>query len=260
MQISMKEKKIRISLVGYTNTIPFLHGLKSHFTENEIEIIPDSPSQCAQKIESGESDIGLIPVAVIPHLKNCQIISNYCIGTEKKVDSVLLYSEKPLPEIKKILLDYQSRTSVELVKILCQEHWNINPHFVPASVGFETSIRNDTAGVIIGDRTFVLNNKFKFQYDLAEEWNSLTGLPFVFACWVSVNKLPEKFITKFNDALSFGVNNILQGIKEYKNNSLSEEECLFYLTERINYQLTEKKQKALERFLSKIHQKNNDAN
>ena len=39
--------------------------------------------------------------------------------------------------------------------------------------------------VAIGDKTFFLENEFKYVFDMASEWKNFTDLPFVFACWVA---------------------------------------------------------------------------
>jgi chorismate dehydratase len=149
-------KKIRISAVSYLNSLPFVYGLTHSSLINECDISLDIPSVCAEKLINGTVDIGLIPVAAIPQVPNATIISDYCIGANGEVKTVCLFSEVPLNEIKTILLDYQSRTSVLLVKILAKEFWKINPEFINAEAGFEQKIKGTTAGVVIGDRTFEL--------------------------------------------------------------------------------------------------------
>ncbi len=146
--------KLKISVVSYLNSKPFIYGLEHSDLMNEIDLQLDIPSTCAQKLMDGIVDIGLVPVAIIPKLKEAHIISDYCIGAVGKVASVCLYSEVPLNEIKTILLDYQSRTSVTLVKVLAREHWKISPEWQNASENFENSVSGTTAAVIIGDRTF----------------------------------------------------------------------------------------------------------
>ena len=51
------EKKYKVSIVNYTNTLPFLYGLKHSFTSNEIEIVSDHPADCAKKLFNKETDI-----------------------------------------------------------------------------------------------------------------------------------------------------------------------------------------------------------
>ena len=242
--------KIKISIVSYLNSKPFIKGLQESDLIKKIDLQLDIPSVCAQKLLEGKVDLGLIPVAVLPLLKEKHIISNYCIGAVGKVASVMLYSDVPLSEIKTVLLDYQSRTSVTLVKILAQKFWKINPQWIAAQANYEKEISGTSAAVIIGDRTFGLENKYKFAYDLAEEWQKFTGLPFVFACWVSNKQLPDTFIAEFNAALETGLNKRPELIEELEKSKKYFTNIDTYLNQNIDYYYDSAKKQALELFLS----------
>ena len=122
--------------------------------KDEVELILDYPSNIAQFLQEDKIDIGLIPVAVIPTLKKHFIVSDYCIACDGEVASVCLFSDVPIDKIDKILLDYQSKTSVALLKILLQEFWHINPEIILGDAGYEDDIKGTTAGLVIGDRAF----------------------------------------------------------------------------------------------------------
>jgi chorismate dehydratase len=246
----MQAQKIKVSAVSYLNTLPFLYGINNSDVKNELDLLLDIPSDCAQKLLSGEVDLGLVPIAIIPELKEHYIISDYCIGAEGKVNSVLLLSDVPLHEIEAVQLDYQSRTSVNLVQILAREFWNITPQWLNTNKGFEENISEKTAGVIIGDRIFSLKKQYKYQYDLAEEWEKFTGLPFVFACWVANKKLDGSFIQNFNSALQFGIENIDKVVTDSHNSTISKEKLQDYLCNDISYVLDEKKQIAITKFIN----------
>ncbi|MCB0401553.1 MAG: menaquinone biosynthesis protein, partial [Flavobacteriales bacterium] len=173
--------KVKVSAVSYLNTLPFLYGIKQSGLEQEIDLSLDIPSDCARKLLNDEVDLGLVPVAIIPQLKEHHIISDYCIGADGPVDTVALFSDVPLEEIENIYLDYHSRSSVTLVQLLAKAFWKIKPNWIRAEEGFIDQIQGTTAGVVIGDRTFGLSKKYK--YDLAEAWKAFTGKPFVFAAW-----------------------------------------------------------------------------
>lgn len=80
-----------------------------------------------------------------------------------------------------------------------------------------------------------------------------TGLPFVFAAWLSTEKLPEHFIAEFNAVLQHGVDNIHQAVEDdFHVKNLSKPLTLSYLTQRIDYRLNEEKRKALALFLEYI--------
>jgi chorismate dehydratase len=227
--------------------------LKKSDLIKRIDLQEDIPSICAQKLKYKQVDLALVPVALLSELPHYHIETDFCIGAFKKVDSVKLYSEVPLVQIESITLDYQSRSSITLTKVLCRFFWNITPKYVDAIPGFEKDTKHKNASVVIGDRTFDLNGKYNYEYDLAEEWFKFTGLPFVFAAWVSTEKMDPDFIKEFNAVLKYGVDHTADAINENVGNlSLSKEKALEYLTERIDYRLDDEKRKGMQFFLKYI--------
>ncbi|RZK76707.1 MAG: radical SAM protein, partial [Pedobacter sp.] len=169
--------KIRISAVAYTNTKPFIYGISHSELLEKIDLSLDIPSDCAAKLINQQVDIGLIPVAAIPFVPNANIISDYCIGSVGAVNSVFIFSNLPVEEIKSVRLDSHSRTSNNLAKVLLKFYWK-------KEVAFTTDINTATdAIVLIGDRTFGQKESYPFVYDMGEEWMNFTGLPFVYAAW-----------------------------------------------------------------------------
>lgn len=249
--------KVKISVVSYLNSKPFLYGIEHSDIMNELDLQLDIPSICAQKLIDNKVDIGLIPVAVIPQLKEYYIISDYCIGATGKVSSVMLYSNVPLEDITAVMLDYQSRSSVTLVRVLAKNFWKIHPQWIKAEADYENSISGTTAAVIIGDRTFGLEGKYSYVYDLSEEWQKFTGLPFVFAAWVANKKLSGSFVSAFNSALKTGIDNRPAIIKELEHSGTYKTDVGRYLTKSIDYDLNTAKKQALELFLSYISKLDN---
>jgi chorismate dehydratase len=242
-------KKIKISAVSYLNTKPFVWGILHSELFNKIELSLDMPSLCAAKLKDDTVDIGLIPAAAIPEIKDAQIITDYCISSSGKVRTVVLASQVPLSEIKAIVLDYQSRTSVRLVQILANNYWEISPQWINGKPGYiQHGLKGTTAGVIIGDRVFEAEKKFRYIYDLGEEWQKMTGLDFVFACWVANKSLEHEFILEFNQALIYGQKHLPEVISEiqslYPDSNLDE-----YFHENIIFSFDDSKRKGLELFL-----------
>lgn len=217
--------------------------------KDQVELVIDYPANIASHLLNGRIDIGLVPIAVIPSLKEHYIISDYCIGCDGEVASVCLFSDVPLTEIKTILLDYQSRTSVALLKILLQEHWKISPELIAATENYEQDIAETTAGLVIGDRALVQRSKAKYIYDLGTAWKEMTGLPFVFAAWISNKKLPEYFIKAFNNANTFGLKELVEVISR---NPCPDFDMKTYYTQNIKFNLEPAMFRALDLFLSKL--------
>ena len=243
---------ISISAVRYLNTLPFIYGIENSILYKKIELSLDFPAVCAKKLLQGDVDLALVPIACIKDTKTPKIISDYCIGSDGPVETVSLYSNVPIFEVETIFLDYQSRTSIELLKILLRDYWHLSPKLIKANVGFEEEVMNKDAALIIGDRAFKYNSHYKYIYDLSLAWKELTGLPFVFAVWVANKNLPNKFIDEFNLALQSGVDNIEEVVKLQKLASTDCKDPVNYLCNKISYVLDSKKKKAMELFLEKI--------
>ncbi|MEK6615912.1 MAG: menaquinone biosynthesis protein [Bacteroidota bacterium] len=244
----MKKPLLRISAVSYINAKPFVYGIEHSGFLKDYSLSLDVPSVCAEKLLSKKIDIGLAPVAIIPKLKEYYIIPDFCIGANGPVRSVMLYSEAPLKEIKTVYLDYQSRTSVQLVQILAKHFWKISPEWKQAKQGYEKKINGTIAGLIIGDRNFSLSKKYKFAYDLSEEWKLFTGLPFVFACWISNKELDKQDAIAFYRSLKFGISNTNKAVKGVSK-QYDEKMILNYLNNTINYNFDKPKQVAMDFFL-----------
>jgi len=244
----MSTTPLRISTVSYINARPFVYGIEHSGLLHNFSLSLDVPSRCAEKLKDNQADIGLAPVAIIPELGEHFIIPDFCIGANGPVLTVMLYSDVPLKDIRTIHLDHQSRTSSLLVQVLAKYWWKISPEWIPAKEGYEKKIKASVAGLIIGDRNFSLKGKYKYGYDLSEEWKSFTGLPFVFACWIANKKLEPSVMQAFHKALKYGVDHRDKIVGELKG-QIDEKTVKHYLYSNINYHLDKNKVEAMNLFL-----------
>ena len=232
--------------MSYLNTKPLLYGIERSPVMGEMELIIDYPARIGEMLLRNEIDMGLVPVAVIADMDSYYINGNFGIGSDGPVASVCLFSEVPLTEVRTVLLDYQSRTSVRLARILFECHWKLRPMFVDAGVGFQNRIKGTTAGVVIGDRAFQQRQVSSYVYDLGEAWKQMTGLPFVFAAWISSHPLDPGFIARFDDANRTGVSLIAQVVQE---NPYALFDLQEYFTRYLTYALTARHRLGLEKFV-----------
>ena len=245
------DKRWRIGAVSYLNTRPLLLGIEQESFLKSIDLVKSYPANIAQDLLSGKIDIGLVPVAILPQLSDPHIVSNYVIGANGAVASVALFSEVPIDEIKSIYLDYQSRTSVQLLKILLSQFWKKEVEFISATEGYIAQISGTTAGVIIGDRALENLSKFPYVYDLSFAWKQHTGLPFVFAAWVANQPIPASFMSAFDTANGYGLAHLDEVIA-----LIPAQEQVYdlhkYYTENISYIYDEEKKLGLAAFLNFI--------
>ncbi|HEY4338151.1 MAG TPA: menaquinone biosynthesis protein [Puia sp.] len=240
------DQKIRVGAVSYLNTKPLLYGIERSPVAAQIELVIDYPARIAAMLLKDEIDMGLVPVAIIPQMKEYYINGDWCIGSNDDVASVCIFSEVPIEKVERVLMDYQSRTSVQLARVLLKEYWKVGPELVDAGKDFRDHIKGTTAGVVIGDRALEQRQSSPYIYDLAGAWKAMTGLPFVFAAWISNKRLDPDFIKVFDEANRQGVLHIDEVVAEnpYPVFSLHD-----YFTKHLSYTLDAPKRKGLERFI-----------
>ena len=172
---------MRIGCVPYLNAAPLVYGIE-HQTVFEI------PSLLADQFAAGRFDVALIPLFEALRFPDAVVVDGLSISCFGGVFSVILASRCPVEEIKEVVIDPASRTSVHLLRLLLSEHFGIAPEFVSSS--------SDplAARLIIGDPAMEFQESRAPGWrilDLGKAWLDWTGLPFVFAVWTVRNALPN---------------------------------------------------------------------
>ena len=60
----------------------------------------------------------------------------------------------------------------------------------------------------------------------------MTGLPFVFACWISNKEIDKKFLYEFNQSLKLGIENVEESVRSESVNYLVFDLIKKYLNEK----------------------------
>ena len=219
--------------------------------ENELSLVMDYPANVANMLIEDRIDIGLVPVATIPRLKEYHIVSDYGIACDGEVASVCLFSDVPMEEIATVLLDYQSRTSVRLARILMKEFWKIDPVLIDTRDDFRGQIKGTTAGIVIGDRALEQRTDSAYVFDLGQAWKEMTGLPFVFAAWISNKEIDPNFQKAFNEANRYGLERLEEVVARHPYQTY---DLITYYKENIDYSLDAKKMEGLQLYLKYLTQ------
>ena len=219
------------------------------------------PSRVATLLSEGELDVGLIPIIEYfranPSGPNLCILPDISIASYGSVKSIQLFSRVPIQEIRRIALDTSSRTSVALLKILLAEKYGISPAFTTCAptVIPSTALQNRQyppfeAVLLIGDPALRHLGTTEYSVDLGEAWYKLTGLPFVYACWVAragvcLDNLPQVLLQSKMRGIT-QISDIAQ--IEARKLGLPETLCLDYLQNCIKYDLDESAIAGIELF------------
>ena len=183
-----------IAAVSYLNTIPFIYGIR-HEGNFRADLLLSPPSECTKNYVVGRAELALLPAAAVPSLKSTDVITEYCIGAVGPVRTVVLLSDGPVSEVRRVFLDPHSQTSVHLDGYLAAHRWKIAPEWY--SLDDYEQLRHAQEGdafLLIGDKVFDHEEKFRYKYDLAAEWQAATKLPFAFAVWVARKGTPYEVI------------------------------------------------------------------
>ena len=173
---------VRIGAVEYLNTKPLICDLE--LLAPEAELILDLPSRLADRLAAGELDVALIPVVEYFRSGRYRIVPDIAIASKGPVLSVTLFSRKPVDRIASLALDDGSRTSSALARILLRRRYGVEPDWQPLAQDQSAEDVTADAVLLIGDRAMRASLPgFAYSYDLGQEWDDWTGLPFVYAVW-----------------------------------------------------------------------------
>jgi cyclic dehypoxanthinyl futalosine synthase len=172
----------KIAAVSFLNARPITYGLEHGLGDDRFELSFELPSRCAELLERGEVDLGLVPSASYASASGeLRIVPGIAIAGFGPVRTVLLVGDVPLSEMKAIALDGASRSSAMLLRLLCKER-GLTPRFreVPHDQVLDAAA-GTTGALVIGDAGFGAAARFAHTLDLGAAWRELTGLPFVYA-------------------------------------------------------------------------------
>ncbi len=257
------EKMLKVGKIEYLNTIPVYYGfITGKIEAKNIEFVEDVPSELNRLLREGFLDISVI--SSYEFLKNSDkylLLPNLSISARKKVISVLFLSSVPIHQLhrKDVWLTRSSMTSKELLKFLLKNIYGVEPNYHYYSLKENDLPINPTSILTIGDEALKLlhNKKFKFKYDLAEEWFNIYNLPFVFAVWAvrrdSFKEKPEEvkqFYKKLIQSKNTGIKAYSEICKKFSSTvGISEKTCKEYL-ENLIFDLDTDEAKSLELFAS----------
>ena len=265
-------KSLRIGAVPYLNTKPLVAGIEGG---SGVELRLAVPSQLPDLLEQGELDVALVPSIEYLRGRPFFVIPDTSIASRGAVESVLLFLRVPrVRDVKRVALDESSLTSAALARIILQERYGLrlsSVEYVPWPRNQDLNDTQADAVLVIGDNAMKMasgmrNAECRMRssgsgiphselrtphfLDLGAEWKALTGLPFVYALWVTSKKgLVDSTRRLLNEAKRKGLA-ALPEIARREANRLGLEPgfCLRYLSENICYELGEEEVAGLRQF------------
>ena len=255
-------RRVRLGAVEYLNARPLVFGLEQ---SPRFTIRYDLPSECARLLQAGEIDLGLVPS--IEYLRDAayRAVPGLAITSCGPVTSVALYTRRPIADVRSIVMDTSSRTSVALVRVLCARLFKIQPVIEAQQPDLETMLSRADAALVIGDNAFLWDHtRIRIdpetgseggsagieKIDLGSAWTSMTGLPFVWAFWTGrAGALDAEDVRALTVARDEGVAQSDAVARGYFRHTPQHHDVgVRYLRDNIKYTLGERERAALELF------------
>ncbi|MDP6630199.1 MAG: menaquinone biosynthesis protein [Kiritimatiellia bacterium] len=226
----------------YLNAAPLTEAMRNR---SDVTLIEQAPSTLSALLASGRADAALVPVVDLLYDADLAMIGGLGVSADGKVASVLLECDGPPAAVKRLAGDPRSHTSNLLAQLLLRDHWKSRPDLICDESG------TPDATVIIGDRALCLPVSGKTRYDMAETWQQMTGLPFVFAVWACRKEHP--YTTELTRLATEAYAQGRQacdaiGQRFAAQLKLSPEFCRDYLVNNIDHIIGEREQIAIQTF------------
>ena len=193
----MKHGTLTIGIIDYLNVEPQYYRLQERLEGRGVQFRRGVPTELNRALAEGEIDLAPISaIAAAQMADQVAIIPDLSIATIGAIKTVLLFSwmadPRELDDVR-IALSDESATSVELVKLLAEHFWQVQPRYTTESQDIGQMLRRSSAALLIGDdalvefahRREIPGRGQPYAFDLGDEWLKWTGLPFVFALWVA---------------------------------------------------------------------------
>lgn len=174
---------MNLGYINFANTYPLYHHMMEIRPLPGLDIVSRYPAELNALMASGGLDMSPISAATYADLQDdVVLLPEICLACQGVVKSVMLVSNRPLPELDgaRIGLSSASHTSVILLKILMEKQAGIRPNYVPSPP--RPDLREMDAALVIGNEALEAETfQAPFVYDLGELWQRMTGQPVVFA-------------------------------------------------------------------------------
>ena len=254
----MQDSRLRIAAIDFLNPAPLMWDfeyppLAAPLAER-YAIDRMTPSECARRLAEGAADIGLIPIAALATTPGLKILPGCTIASKDRVRSLLLVrrARQPLAALRTVAADTASRTTVTYARLLFRMWDNPQIEFLPMAANLDAMLQRADAAIVIGDPALLaLEERENRQertgeelvyHDVAHEWHTLTGLPFISAVWgvARSSKLDESVAADFIRSRDHGLQNRDALAREWSRRlPVPESTILTYLTSNIHYVLDE---------------------
>ena len=181
MTFSRRRSKLRVANVSYLVGLPYAHLRELTFADYE----ENTAAENARKLHEGEVDVALMPIIEFA-LHGGYVGLDFGVVCQQRSDSMILYANSPVKELRTISLYEGAGSSVVLLRLLLDEKWMTVPRLVRERDSSRSRTLQPFEGRLeIHENMGVFHQHYRVATDLVAEWYHLTKLPFVPLVWAT---------------------------------------------------------------------------
>ena len=220
-----------------------------------ITMVDLEPNQVAGAMERGEIDAGPVPLLdTLPLAPRAAPISGFCVASVNRAVSCVLLSNTGIEELGgcAIAINEPDPTSLRLLQVILElKHGIRDTSFVDPQSDHDAMFLTWNRG-LRGRRAV---RGFSNRFDLGEEWQEWTGLPFVFSRWMARADMERQDYVVLEDALFVGqedwMNNLYKSTGPRNDLLMLPREVLEYV-QGLRFYMGVPEQRAIESFQEKL--------
>jgi predicted solute-binding protein len=186
-----EESKSVIGVSEASYLRPLWYGLRN--SEGDLDLRVDIPAQLPISLQQRTGNLRcafLSPIDYARHGGDYCIVPGVAVSSVNRSNTIQLFVNPHVRDIEKIAVDIRVTSEIILAKIILAEKFpnrevsKREPQFLPMLPNRVEMLRKADAALIVNLHPVEKVEEKPFALNLVEEWNDMTGLPYVHGCWV----------------------------------------------------------------------------
>jgi len=182
---------------------PLLYGLRN--SSADLELLVDFPSQLALRLQQRIDSVRcafLSPIDYARHGGDYLIVPGVGVSSSSRTDTIQLFVNPNVQNVETIAVDIRVTSEIILAKIILAEKFpNLaaakgSLQFIPMLPKRDEMLRKADAALVVNFSPHTQSPEEPFALDLVDEWNDLTGLPYVHGVWVGHDEAEAEAIVE----------------------------------------------------------------
>jgi chorismate dehydratase len=236
---------------------PLLYGLLE--SSAGIELLADFPSQLALKLQQRTDALQcafLSPIDYAHHGGDYVIVPGVGVTSSSRSETIQLFINPDVRNVGTIAVDIRVTSEIILAKVILAEKFpnlasaHDTIQFIPMIPDRDKMLRKADAALIVNFYPLRQIKGEPFALDLVDEWNDMTGLPYVHGVWVGHDEASaQELVNELVRARDRGVSHLAEIAERLSTEREMSREIAKKYFSRFSYAFGEEEQQGFTEFV-----------